>query len=391
MSEQNISRLIRPMRARDPGEVHRAATPLELLYDLCFVVAIAQAAHALSHSIAHEHAVSGMISYGLVFFAIWWAWMNFTWFASAFDTDDVPYRLKVLCQMIGVVVIAAGVNRAFEEHDFTIIVIGWVILRIGMVAQWIRAAVQNREFRTTATRYAIGITVCQIGWVLMLWMGNFWWVGFIVFAACELLVPVWAEKASRTPWHPNHISERYGLLTIIVIGESVLAGVIAVQAATAGESPGIDTWCVVISSPVILFSMWWLYFMKPAEHLLQKASLACVFRWGYGHYAVFATVAAVGAALALGVDVAIHKAHIDISAAAWALAIPCAVFLLALRLMVFVRQNTTVASRVAVVVATVLLLGTPFVRFYAPAVGLILAGLTAFILIAESRENKKGD
>jgi low temperature requirement protein LtrA len=48
-----------------------------------------------------------------VFFGIWWAWMNFSWFASAYDTDDVPYRLAVLVQMTGVLIYAAGIPRVF--------------------------------------------------------------------------------------------------------------------------------------------------------------------------------------------------------------------------------------------------------------------------------------
>jgi low temperature requirement protein LtrA len=70
----------RPMRARDAAEQHRVATPLELLFDLCFVVAVALAAASLHHAVAENHIASGVLSYAMVFFAIWWAWMNFTKF-----------------------------------------------------------------------------------------------------------------------------------------------------------------------------------------------------------------------------------------------------------------------------------------------------------------------
>lgn len=103
------------MRARDPHEAHRAATPLELLFDLCFVVAIAQVAARLHHAIAEHHVVAAIPAFLMVFFAIWWAWMNFTWFASAYDTDDAPYRVNVLLQIAGVLAIAAGVPRAFDH------------------------------------------------------------------------------------------------------------------------------------------------------------------------------------------------------------------------------------------------------------------------------------
>src|SRR5262245_46780796 len=104
---------LRPMRPRDIEEAHRAPTPLELLFDLCFVVAVAIAADALHHSIAADHIGSGIASYLMVFFAIWWAWMNVTWFASAYDTDDLAYRLLMFVEIAGVLVLAAGVPRAF--------------------------------------------------------------------------------------------------------------------------------------------------------------------------------------------------------------------------------------------------------------------------------------
>jgi len=89
------------MRGRSPHELHRAATPLELFFDLVFVVAIAQAASELHHAIADGRALEGLVGYAMVFFAIWLAWLNFTWFASAYDTDDVPYRLAVFVHMGG--------------------------------------------------------------------------------------------------------------------------------------------------------------------------------------------------------------------------------------------------------------------------------------------------
>ena len=107
----------RPMLPRSTTEAHRAATPLELLFDLCFVVAVAQAGGRLHHALGENHLAQGVVGYGMVFFAIWWAWMNFTWFASAYDTDDVPYRLLTLLQMAGVLVYAAGVRNRTNENE----------------------------------------------------------------------------------------------------------------------------------------------------------------------------------------------------------------------------------------------------------------------------------
>src|SRR6187200_1451582 len=88
----------RPMSGRDPDEEHRAATPLELFFDLCFVVAVAAAANQLHHGMIDHPGLLPVRGFALAFFGVWWAWLNFTWFASAFDTDDPPYRFVTLVQ-----------------------------------------------------------------------------------------------------------------------------------------------------------------------------------------------------------------------------------------------------------------------------------------------------
>jgi low temperature requirement protein LtrA len=121
------------MLARHADEDHRTASSLELFFDLCFVAAVAQASSAFEHEIAGGRSLHGLFGYALVFFAIWWTWMNFTWFASAYDTDDVPYRLLTLLQITGVLVMAAGATEALERGDFTVITWGYVIMRLAMV------------------------------------------------------------------------------------------------------------------------------------------------------------------------------------------------------------------------------------------------------------------
>src|SRR4051794_9712807 len=106
-------RALQGLPGRDTTEAHRTSTPLELLVDLCFVVAVAQAAASLHHAVAEDHVSQAILGYVTVFFAIWWAWMNFTWFASAYDNDTVVFRIGVFVQITGVLILAAGVPRAF--------------------------------------------------------------------------------------------------------------------------------------------------------------------------------------------------------------------------------------------------------------------------------------
>jgi low temperature requirement protein LtrA len=268
-------RLVTTMAPRDPGEPHRSATPLELFFDLTFVVAVAEASATMHHLLVDGHAGDALLAYPMVFFAIWWAWMNFTWFASAYDPDDAAYRVAVLVQMAGVLVFAAGVPRFLEDLDPGVAVLGYVIMRVGLIAQWLRAAAQHPEGRPCALRYAAGIAVCQVGWIAVVVLTDELWVpAFLVLAALELAVPAWAERDARTNWHPGHIGERYGLFTLIVLGESVLAATIAVQTALDEGRALSDLLTTAAGGFLVVAGMWWAYFEQPRDELLARARQA---------------------------------------------------------------------------------------------------------------------
>jgi low temperature requirement protein LtrA len=318
----------RPMVARPTDEEHRSATVLELFFDLCFVVAVAQAASALHDQIAENHVGDGVVGYAMVFFAIWWAWMNFTWFASAYDTDDVAYRLTTLVQIAGALILAAGVPDAMDGSDFAVITLGYVVMRLAMVTQWLRAAAADPPHRRSSLRFAAAIAVVQLGWVLRLALPEgLGMASFLVLAAAELAIPIWAERAAPTSWHPGHIAERYGLFTLIVLGECVLASTVAIQTALDENAALADLATTAAGGLLTVFGMWWLYFGKEASEFLTSLRAGIV--WGYGHYLVFASAAAVGAGLAVNVDYVTHHAAIGARGSAAAFTIPVALFLLA--------------------------------------------------------------
>jgi low temperature requirement protein LtrA len=324
-----------PMTARTVDEPHRAATPLELLFDLTFVVAVAALVTQLGHGVAEGHAAEAVGPFLQVFFAIWWAWMNFTWFASSYDTDDVPYRLLTLLQMGGVLVLAAGVPSAFGAGDFRAITIGYLLMRVGLLVLWLRAAREDQEGRGTALRYAAGIAAVEVLWLVRQLLAELGVLAsgalvvmFVALAVAELAVPMWAERSRGTSWHPHHIAERYTLFTIILLGESVLAvstGIADVVASGLHWSPVV----VAGSGLVLLFALWWLYELEPSgDGLSTRRGRA--FLWGYGHYGVFAALAAIGA----GLEVAVRQtgAHdgLDTLGAGYAVAVPTAAFLVLL-------------------------------------------------------------
>jgi low temperature requirement protein LtrA len=370
------------MAGRDPAEAHRASTPLELFFDLTFVVAVSQAAAGLHHGLVTGDAAEALVGFPLVFFAIWWAWMQFTCFASAYDTDDVFYRLAVLLQLTGVLVLAAGVPRALGERDFGITTLGYVMMRLAIVGQWLRAAASHPDGRPCALRYAAGITLAQLGWVARLALPDAAAaVAFVGLVAVELAIPFWAEGAARTPWHPGHIAERFGLFTLIVLGESVLSATVGVQVALDGSARFADLAPVVIGGILTVFCMWWLYFEMPTERATARIRaqfsqrLSGGFVWGYGHYVVLASAAAVGAGLAVAVDQATHHSGLTDAEAGLAITVPVTVFVMTVWALHYGDKAPGPLRLFAVPAAAVLVLASAFTPEPVLTTGAVLTAL----------------
>jgi len=373
----------KPVGPRNPAEPHRAATNLELLFDLCFVVAVAYASAGLHHAIAEDHVGAGIASYLTVFFAIWWAWMNFSWHASAYDNDDGVWRLATMLQIAGCLVIAAGIPRAFELRQFDVAFFGYLIMRAGLVFLWLRAASACPATRKACLRFAIGIAVAMCGWSVMLitheWPLWAWWV----MALVELAVPVWAEAAATTPWHPHHIAERYGLFTIIVLGESVLAATHAVRLGVEGSGFSAPLLGLIAGGLLILFSLWWIYFAKPAYRFLTSNRVGFV--WGYGHYFIFGSAAAVGAGLAVNVDHLVGKAMTSATLAAAAVSLPVAVFMLTVWLLHVRPHHARFGLSFLFPIAIAGVLAATWAPWPVLAVGLVVAAFLAVELWLANR------
>jgi low temperature requirement protein LtrA len=379
-------RWLSPMRARSTLEPHRTSTPLEAFFDLCFVVAVAAAGVPLHHSIAEHRLVAGFGHFLLVFFAIWWAWMNFTWFASAYDTDDDVYRITTLVQIAGALVLAAGVEPAFDHGDFKVITIGYVIMRLALVAQWLRAAGSDPARREVALRYAFGVAVVQAAWLLRLLLPEAWQLpSFLILVVAELAVPVWSERAEGGPttYHPHHIVERYGLFTLIVLGETVSAATLAVRGALdeGGHATG-PLLALAVAGLLIVFSLWWVYFDRPAHNLLRTLRRSEL--WGYGHYFIFASAAAVGAGLSVAVDHFTGATEISGTLAGYAVAIPVAVYLFFVWLL-HIRPHQRGPMLAVFPAATVLILLAPLAAGSIKVIAAILVILVAITVTAGRR------
>lgn len=338
-ADQRLHHHQQKMGGRDPHEDHRTATPLELLFDLTFVIAFGVAASQFAHLLAEGHYGNALFGFAFTCFGICWAWINFSWFASAYDTDDWIFRLTTMIQMIGVLIFALGIRPLFAslEHgphfNNSIIVLGYVVMRVAMVFQWIRAARQDPERRDACLTYAAAIFIAQIGWCALIFLDlpNGVTIGAMMgLFLIELAGPYIAEKKNGgTPWHAHHIAERYACLAIIALGEGVVGTVAALSAVIDESGWSMDVALVGLAGVGLTFGIWWSYFAIPSGEFLHRHRERS-FVWGYGHMITIAAIVATGAGLDVAALYIEHKAHIGALAAVLTVAIPVSVFIASL-------------------------------------------------------------
>jgi low temperature requirement protein LtrA len=360
------------MSGRDPYEPHRAATPLELLFDLTFVIAFGVAAAQFAHTLAAGHVEAGLAGFAFATFSVCWAWINFSWFASAYDTDDWGYRLTTMLQMVGVLVLALGIPQVFSSitagaHvDNRVLVAGYVVMRVAMVIQWLRAAAQDPPRKSACLTYAATITVAQAGWITIAIVNSSVGVTFFLFTVMvgiEVSGPLIAEKRmGGTPWHAHHIAERNGLLTIIALGEGVVGTVASLSAMVAEHGWTVGAALVAVAGTGLTFGMWWVYFVVPAAQLLHVHRDRS-FGYGYLHIAVFGSIVATGAGLHAAADFIQHRSAMDSVATVLAVATPVGVY-------------------IGAVYGTYLLLTRAWDGFYAVVVLITLSLLSAAVALA---------
>ena len=325
------------MVGRDPAERGRVATPLELLFDLTFVVAFGVTADQTAEVLAEGHWVPALLGFGFAMFCVVWAWVNFSWFASAFDTDDWFYRLTTMVQMTGVVILALGIPVMFESLDHgemfdnSIMVAGYVVMRVALVAQWLRAAKQDPVHRKSALTYATVVGLAQLGWVVIFLIraapaGIVFGLAVVVVAA-DVLSPSIAERVNGgTPWHAHHIAERHSLLTIIALGEGIFGTVASVSAIVEHSGWSSEAIALLFAGIGLTFALWWIYFLLPAGAVLAiRRDRGAT--WGYLHVFLFPAITGMGAGLHVAAYVIEGESELSITAAILCVAIPVFAFL----------------------------------------------------------------
>lgn len=299
--------MVTPLRLRSLGEdVARKVTWLELFFDLIFVAAVSQVAEPLRE----HYTLVGLIRFIPLFALIWWAWIGHTVFATRFDTDDAMQRVLTLVQMFVVAVMAANAKDALDSRSSAGFAAAYAALRFLLVAQYLRASTLA-EARPLTLRYLVGH-----GFAAVLWLASAlvpaperFWIWGVAFAV-DLGTPWLAVKHSvAVPPDSAHLPERFGLFTLILLGEAVIA---VMQGMESQEdwTPAAATSAFL--GMAISFLIWWWYFDGAAggsEQPVRTRREAFRFHlWTYAHFPLSLAIVVLGVGVQRIVTAASHTA-----------------------------------------------------------------------------------
>ncbi|EQC33243.1 low temperature requirement protein LtrA [Saprolegnia diclina VS20] len=279
-----------PMTGRDPKERNRKSTPLEKLFDLTLVVALSAVSNVFATSMQHgDNLFQNTVLFIMLFFAVWNAWLPFTWFASMYDVDDALYRLATLGQMVGLLVVTDGI-----KYDKSEVIAGYVILRLSLEGLLRgRAAIYDVRHRHLTVRSMAASCTVLVGWVVLFQATlseEMFEAYYFVLGLLDIALPSLVAHSNEVRFHAHHISERYAEFTIIIFGECLLS---LSHATVLHGAHGFsyDALAILIGSMLLLFLLWWFYFFIPFGHVMD-ANPAAAFRIGIGHFVIHCALAA---------------------------------------------------------------------------------------------------
>ncbi|WP_332771454.1 low temperature requirement protein A [Phenylobacterium sp.] len=271
-------------RVRRPNEHHRV-TFIELFFDLVFVFGITQ----LSHALAAHLSLVGALETGLMFLAVWWAWIYTCWFTNWLDPGRTPVRVLMLALMLAGLVLSISVPRAFEDYGLKFAV-AYVCMQAGrsLFMLWALRRHNPGNYRNFQR---------VVSWQILtavLWVAGglshdgfrlvFWGMAILTDMAVVMIgfwTP-WLGRSTTADWNVEgaHMAERCALFVIIALGESIL--VTGKTVAELQATPGV----MIAFAAAFLgsVSMWWIYFDTAAE----RASRSFVTTTDSGRMAVSA-------------------------------------------------------------------------------------------------------
>jgi low temperature requirement protein LtrA len=236
------------------GASERRVTWIELFFDLVFVAAVAQ----VSGPLAHDFSFDGLGRYAFLLFVIWWAWSGHAVHATRFDADDGLQRTLTLLQMIGVIFMAANAEQGLDSVSSAGFAAAYAITRLILVAQYVRARA-IAPARALTSIYAKGFGTAACLWLVSAFVETPLRYG--LWTAALIVEVSTATRASRhvatLPPHATHLPERFGLFTMILLGESIIAIMKGIQAQPDWSPTAAG---VALGGIAFTFLLWWVYF-----------------------------------------------------------------------------------------------------------------------------------
>lgn len=281
----------RPTLRRNQEE--RRVGWLELFFDLVFVVILA----ALAHDLQAHLTDGGIVEFLLKFMAVFWVWNAFTYYTERFESAGIETRLFTFVAIVAVAGLAVYGEDAFGHH-YAGFIVSYLLARGLNIGLWARAAYHEPRFRAVAGRFAGGfaLAVALIA-VSALVDGPLRLLLWVLAVGSEIATPALTVRlqAALPPISSDKFPERFGLLTMIVLGES-LSGVIR-GLSTVAEQGGVPVTVLVegLLRLALGFLIWWLYYDSVARRPTRPRFSAALI-WVYLHLLLLASIVAVGVA-----------------------------------------------------------------------------------------------
>ncbi len=265
---------------------------LELFYDLVYVATLIQIGNFLSDNLN----LIGFSQFLVMMFVVWWSWGGETLYQNRYVADDIWHRILVFIQIFGVAAMGLSVSGAFGDL-FLQFTLGYVIVRAMTILMYVRTYFSHPASRTYATRYMLGFAGGIVIWMGAIFLpeGYHWvaWLAAIAFETLWWSQPVILYEVQEWGADAHHMLERYGIFTIIVLGEAF----VKVLDDSQGTALGLEQIIFGVIGLIVLYALWWLYFSDTADNLFEITSNLKIGSWSYGHLFLAASLVAFGVAM----------------------------------------------------------------------------------------------
>jgi low temperature requirement protein LtrA len=262
-----------PLRGIRVSDSSHRVTTFELFFDLVFVFAFTQ----VTGFMAHAHSAIGILQAMIILALLWWSWVAYSWLANQTHVDEGIVRLGMALAMGAMFVIALTIPEAFDDLPGglsapLVLAVAYGIVRLMHLVLYLLAAGEDRPLQRQIIRTSLAwwlgmafiVAGALLGGPLQTWL---WLIGLAVDITLTWVTSTGGDWRLQSP---AHWSERYGLVVILALGESIVA--IGVGAAELPVSVPIVAGALL--GITLSICLWWLYFdvmAVAAEHELERA------------------------------------------------------------------------------------------------------------------------